>query len=423
MPARDFALYELDRRDLPNWRTDVYTGDFPPPPDDPRDRALAEQIITLVVKNLLLLQTHTAKLARRPLWKIDPMAQKVVAVAMAQLRFLDRVPPSAAVNEAVEQSKRQHLGKATGFVNAILRKAAADPHWLPLAASQSEIAEKRLSIPQPVFQRLAKAFGEEKALEISRHSHADPPALVRPFAGASVDDLATGGVTLTPHEQPGLFAASGAKQADFRRWADAGLAQVQDATAAGVIDHLDVQPGQTVLDRCCGLGTKTLQLAERVGPTGRVVAMDPDGRRTELLRDLLARRGVANVEVVRAAMLADLPDQTFDRILIDAPCSNSGVFARRHEAKYRQQTAAIKSLEKLQRAILADSAPRLRPGGLIVYSTCSVWPGENGGLIGKFLADHPAFESAEDQLTLPAGATDPTHYRDGGYCATLRRRS
>ena len=421
MPARDYALHELDRRDLPNWRADLYAGEFPQPPDDPRDRALAEQIIALVVKNLLLIQRETARLARRPAHKIDPIAQKVIAVGMVQLRFLDRIPPSAAVNEAVEQAKRQHLGKATAFVNAVLRKAAADPHFLPLAASPSDVAERHLSVPDFVYARLEKAFGAEEAMKICHHSHVDPPALVRLFAGASVDDLAADGVSFRPHEHPGLFVASGAKQADFRRWAEAGLAQVQDATAAAVVDHLDLQPGQTVLDRCCGLGTKTLQLAERVGPAGRVVAMDPDGRRCEALQELIKRRGIANVEVVRAAMLAEMPEQTFDRILVDAPCSNSGVFARRPEAKYRQQTAAIKSLEKLQRAILADSAPRLRPGGVMVYSTCSVWPGENGGVVGKFLEALPEFKLVEDHLTLPTGANDPTRYRDGGYWAKLRR--
>ncbi len=222
-----------------------------------------------------------------------------------------------------------------------------------------------------------------------------------------------------------MYVVTGAKRSHLADLAAKGLAQVQDPTAAAVASQLDLQPGQTVLDRCAGLGTKTLQLRDAVGPSGRVVAMDPAAPRCEGLRQLLARRQIDNVVVHCAAWLTDLAGDVpaqFDRILADVPCSNSGVLARRPEARYSQTPAALASLAKLQDRILADSAPFVRPGGLLVHSTCSVWPEENRERIDWFLERHPDFELLNDQTTLPSFDSDPEHYRDGGYVAVMRRK-
>jgi 16S rRNA (cytosine967-C5)-methyltransferase len=153
--------------------------------------------------------------------------------------------------------------------------------------------------------------------------------------------------------------------------------------------------------------------------------MDPAEPRCEGLRHLLAQRHIENVAVHCAAWLTDLADTVpaqFDRILADVPCSNSGVLARRPEARYTQTPAALESLAKLQDRILSDSAPSVRPAGLLVYSTCSVWPEENRQRIDAFLQRHPDFELQHDQTTLPSFDSDPTRYRDGGYVAVLRRK-
>ena len=432
MSARDLALYEIDRRDLPGWPAGAASFKRPPGVHDGRDLGLGEQIATGVVKNLLLLKDRIAHHAGRPVGRVDVLTQKVLAIGLYQLRALDRVPKQAAVSEAVEQAKRHRLGRAAGFVNAVLRKAADDPRSLPHAMNAADVAELHLSMPRPTFRSLAADLGEAAALDLARHALAEPPTLLRPSAGVSVADLtkaATSAVAFAPHDQSPLLVVSGAKKPDFRRWAEAGLAQVQDATAAAVVDLLDVRPGMTALDRCCGLGTKTLQLVDRVGPTGRVVGIDPDGGRLAGLREVLQSRGVGNVALVRGRMLADLPPDAadaippggFDRVLVDAPCSNSGVLARRPEAKYHQSPAALASLVELQHAILDDTAPHVAPGGLMAYSTCSVWPAENAGVADAFLSRHPDFAEVSRASTLPAGADDPQKYRDGGFVAVMRR--
>lgn len=426
MAARDYALITLDAKSLPNWPADQLRPRprDPQPPSDPRDRALAEQIALGVIKNLLHLQHLLAHYAQRPARKIDPLPQKILAVALYQIRFLDRVPAPAAVHEAVEQAKRFNLPRAAGFINAVLRKAlsAPTPPMPDPAKYPADYAELALSHPKSLFHRFEQVMSTADALRLCEHDNAEPPTIVRLFDGASANDLQSEGITVTPHVQPGLYVVKPARPQLLGEWARNGVAQVQDPTAALVVPKLDLHPGQTVLDRCCGLGTKTFQIHEAVGGDGRVLAVDPSEARCETLCRLASDRKITNLSVRRTGMLEGLrPDdpKSFDRILIDAPCSNSGVLARRPEARYAQTDAALASLAHLQDRILDDTAPALAKGGRLVYSTCSIWREENEGRIEALLRRHPEYRLIEQQTTLPSLEDDPAQYRDGGYYAVL----
>jgi 16S rRNA (cytosine967-C5)-methyltransferase len=228
-------------------------------------------------------------------------------------------------------------------------------------------------------------------------------------------------IEIVPHELPGLLVVRGARSGPvLARWAKAGLAQVQDATAAGVVEKMRITPGLRILDRCAGLGTKTLQIQERTGIDGEVVAMDSSAFRTNRLKQLLLDRGISNVRVVLGSRLSEIGDEipdSFDRILVDVPCSNSGVLARRPEARYRFE---VDCLMKVQRGILNDTLPRPASGGLLVYSTCSVWPEENHLQISELLSRNPGLELIEEISTLPSfDETGPEKYHDGGYAAVV----
>jgi 16S rRNA (cytosine967-C5)-methyltransferase len=422
---RDHALHQLDAKRLPGWPPGVIKRKPAAPPADPRDLALAENLTVGVVKNLLLLQHLTQHYSGRNLKSIDPVVQKILAVALYQIRFLDRIPPSAAVDQAVEQTRRFGQARAAGFVNAVLRKATRDPSpALPTPDAPADYARVVLSHPDDLFKRLAKLLGPADALRFCEHDQAEPPTILRFGAGTDLAALATDGVVLTPHEQPGMVVAAGVKRSHLADWADRGLAQVQDPTAAAVAPRTGASEGQIVLDRCCGLGTKTLQLRALVGDAGRVVAMDPAEARCEGLRRTLERRQIANVAVHCTAWMSEIdpPLPPFDAVLADVPCSNSGVLARRPEARYHQSAGALASLAKLQDKILDDTAPTLKPGGRLVYSTCSVWPEENRQRVDTFLNRHPEYELESDKTTLPSFESDPTRYQDGGYAAVLRRK-
>jgi 16S rRNA (cytosine967-C5)-methyltransferase len=427
MNARDYALSQLDRLALPGWKPGAMRSRATPPAD-PRDLALAEQIRVGVIKNLGMLEFLVDHYSNHR-EKIDPLVRKILAVAMYQLRFLTRIPASAAVDQAVEQVRRFGRPHASGFVNAILRRATREPD-VPLPdehADRRHYAMTALSHPPELFDRLVTLLGEEKAVEFCRHNNAEPPTLVRAFRSAAFPpaELPTG-VAIAPHKQPGMFVVSGAKRDLFARFASEGIAQVQDATAARVVEQMDLHPGQNVLDRCAGLGTKTLQIRERLSDVGWIMAMDPSEPRCQGLRGLVATRKLFNVAVVQASMLSqirELQKPWFERILVDAPCSNSGVLARRPEARYTQNPQALQSLTTLQDQILDDCVPYLRAGGMLVYSTCSVWPEENEQRVARFLTQHPQFEQLRAESVWPSFETqDPARYRDGGFFAVLQQR-
>lgn len=428
MNARDSALLQIDSVPLPGWPAGVVARRAKTqasPPADPRDRALAEAIGAGVVQHLLTLRHLVAHYSGRKLASIDPAAQKILAVALYQLRHLTRIRPSAVVDEAVEQTRRFRLGRASGFVNAVLRRAVREPEVpLPDRSDLRGYVELVLSHPYPLFEKLEAVMGEADALRLCERHNQPPPTIVRLCAGASIEQLQADGITLTPHQRPRMVVVEGARRSDFARWAAAGIAQAQDPTSAAVVDHLLLRSRISVLDRCCGLGTKTLQIAERVSEDAAVIAIDPSRPRTQGLEKLLEQRGIGHVSVITASMLGEIVGlrDRFDRILIDAPCSNSGVLMRRPEARYAQTDKPLASLRKLQAAILIDTFPRLAPGGRLVYSTCSIWKEENEQLIGELLGAFPHLRRIEEKTTLPSLSDDPTTHHDGGYVAVLEHR-
>lgn len=422
--ARDYALTQLDRLRLPGWKISQVRQSVKIP-TDARDLGLAEQIRIGVIKNLALLDHLTEYYANQS--RIDPLVRKILAVGLYQIRFLDRIPASAAVDEAVEQTRRMGRKHAAGFVNAILRRAVREPD-IPLPTRESDpigYAALTLSHPKDLIQRLSDELGQERMLDLCEHDNREPPTLVRAFKGVSQDQLATTGVEITHHEQPGIYVVQNARKATLAEWAAKGLAQPQDATAAGVVKHLDLQPNLDVLDRCAGMGTKSIQIQDELAGTGWVMAIEPSAERIEAIRKTIQKLKIENLAVVQARMLSDINElkrPAFDRILIDAPCSNSGVMARRPEARYAQTSTALESLSKVQDQILDDSSPYLRPGGLLVYTTCSVWRAENEARIDAFLKRHKGYERLHEALRLPSCSTDVREYRDGGYACVLRRQ-
>ena len=434
MNARDLALLSLDAVDLPDWPRDSLASSRAHGREgasDPRDIDLAARIENATLKNLLRLNHLIAYYADRPLAKIDARVRKILGVALAQILFLDRIPHSAAVDEAVKQARRFGRTSAAGFVNAVLRNATRQPPPAPPGAEENprEYARLVLSHPPELFDRLEKLLGPSDALQLCEHNNRRPTTILRLSPGVSIEELATEGITLTPHESPGMIVVHPTPHALLRRWAEEDLAQAQDPTAVAVVDDCDLQPGQRVLDRCCGLGTKTIQLRQRVGENGIVIAIDPDARRIETLRSLATSRRFSNIHPIHGASISDaksqIPADGFDRVLIDIPCSNSGVLARRSAARYFQTNDNIASLANLQWRILTDTSPAVARGGLLIYSTCSIWPEENEQMIQRFLESHREFQLEHQHATLPKAFKPPTPHiiHDGGYVAVLKRDS
>ena len=425
-PARLHALRALDNRDLPGWPEHALPRLRSIALDDPRDVDLSERIVIGVIKQLLPLQYAIAALSGRPIDRVDVAVQKILAVALEQMRSLDRVPVHAIVDDAVEMTRRIGPRGATGFVNAILRKAAPTRGRVATEPTRTapDVAERTHSFPAGVFTRLASLYGEARALTLCERFNAEPPLLARLLPPMTLRSLRGAGVDATAHAtSPNVVVLPATQRAALRDYADRGWCQVQDATSAETVADLDVRPRQRVLDRCAGRGTKTRQLLEAIGDAGQVVAMDPSRDRLASLRsafgDALAAGRLMVVEGEMLASSAVVGD--FDRILIDAPCSNSGVFARRPEARYRQNPRELRSIATTQRAILDDSLARLSPGGTLVYATCSVWPEENEAIVQQALRGRSGYALVRSRSVPPNPDADATRYRDGGFAATITR--
>jgi 16S rRNA (cytosine967-C5)-methyltransferase len=198
---------------------------------------------------------------------------------------------------------------------------------------------------------------------------------------------------------------------------------VQDIAASCAVKLLDPQPGWTMLDLCAAPGTKTTQLAEATGDSTTIIATDIDGRRLEMVKENVTRLGLKSVDVVPYEEVFnskfEIRNSQFDCVLLDVPCSNTGVLAKRVEARYRVSPETIRTLVKIQTELLGTAALMLKPQGKICYSTCSIQKAENSELVRDFLKENPAFELESEDLTLPS-AEGLDH--DGGYAAILAKR-
>ena len=299
MSARDHALVDLDARRLPSWPPALKPGRIRLPKLDPRARGMAEHLAIGVVKNLLQLQFLIEHFSGRSLRSIDPLVQKILALGMYQLRHMPRLPAAAVVSESVEQTRRFGVERAGGLVNAVLRNLlrGPEPTWPDEKAEPYQYARKVLSFPPQVVEKLAGILGLEGALALCRHDNAEPPVLVRLMRGRTIADLAAEGVEASAHEAEGICVARGARKGLLAKWALEGVAQAQDATSAAVVGGLDLTGVKTALDRCCGNGTKTLQLWERLGPEARIDAMDLHARRCRNLKSLLRHRQIGRAHV------------------------------------------------------------------------------------------------------------------------------
>ncbi|MBL8757095.1 MAG: hypothetical protein JNK35_01550 [Phycisphaerae bacterium] len=430
---------------------------FDPPGLEGRDAAFAHAIVDAVLRRWLTLRHVIQTRLTQPFETVEHPLQAALLVGAAQVLLLDRVPAYAAIDHAVEWSKRRVRRGAGGMTNAVLRRVAGlagaggpgdaprpayadEPTHLPLPDGSA------LVLAEPVFdgdplERLAratghpralldvwsKAHGERAARDLALHGIMHPPTIVRlPAAGVPADADPT---HFTPHRVPG-FAVFTGSHAALRAFLETHPdAWVQDPASTLAIESVaDLKP-RVIVDACAGQGTKTRQLA-RTFPDARIIASDTDDARRKVLASVF--QGHPRVSVWRPERLIDHAGKA-DLVLLDVPCSNTGVLARRPEAKYRFRPAAIEELEGIQRQILADAIPLLSDdgfsgaggrggGGLILYSTCSLQPAENAGHIAWAKQWH-SFAASRQRQSLPTGGPGrpATEYADGSYSVVLGR--
>ena len=357
------------------------------------DRAFVQDLVYETVR-----RRRTLEFALRRLVKHMPRGEMeaVLLAGAAQILFMDgKVPPFAAVNETV--SAARPAGRAAaGFANAVLRNCVRRREEL-LEAIESAPAAVRLSFPDALAARFVADFGAGRAEAIM--SAMNEPAGIwisrRPPAG--FEPLRRG---LRVEDAPGYAE---------------GEFVVQDPATAGAIELLDVRPDSSVLDFCAAPGGKSVQIFWRLGPCGRLFAAEINETRRKTLEETLARtaRGAENVQTGAKPP----PGALFDRVLVDAPCSNTGVLRRRPDARWRWSEKKTRQLAALQAEILDSAARFTAPGGVLVYSTCSIDKRENDETAAAFAASHPDFEPCGTRFSDPSSPARP----DGAYACRFKR--
>ncbi len=425
------ALVALERGESDRLREALQTKGL-----EPRDQAFAFELAHGVMRRQELLDHVLTALAHRGLPK-DPALMVALRLGAYQLLFVPGMPTHAAVHETVELVRGNK-----GFANAILRTItkgildrAADPasfrtelalsptrmFRLPAPLPDDEAAALAIlhSLPEFLVVRWREQFGDEAMRTVAAAATATPAVWLRIGAAFAVADVAAAllaaGVETAPGEHPRLLRWSGGTSPFTSPPFQAGQFVVQDPTAFAAAEAVPCKPGDTVIDLCAAPGTKTTALAERVGTNGVVFAYDNDGHRRLRISENVARLGLGSVVRV-VDTTANLP--AADAVLADVPCSNSGVLARRVEVRTRITAETFGELAPLQRRLLQQAIALCKPGGTVVYSTCSIDRDENEDLVAAVLADPntPRCERGLSRLTLPrAGAGD------GGFYALLRR--
>jgi 16S rRNA (cytosine967-C5)-methyltransferase len=448
-PARRAAYAALravtsDRSDLPDALARVRER-----LRDARDQALVADITTGTLRWMGAIDAVIEAFGRRPASRLDPEILDVLRLSVYQLEHLDRVPARAVIDDAVELAREAKKASAGGFVNAILRRVSRERDRLPRpprpepgdVGGALDHLSITLSHPRWLVARWLRRVGFERAERWARFNNAAAPLTLRANTLVLTRDelarrLAACGVTAGPTR----FAPDGLAVADGNPFGtpldDEGTFVVQDEASQLVAAVAAVGADELVLDACASPGGKTIAMAAAVKNKGLVVAGDVRRRRVDLLSRTIARSGARSVRIVRldAARLPFGP--VFDLVLLDAPCSGLGTIRRDPEIRWRRRESDLPVFARAQRRMLESSAGVVKPGGRIVYATCSSEPEEGEDLVAAFLGDHPEF-ALEDPRGHPGrGAEFPAlitpegffrtwpheHELDSFFAAVLRRR-
>lgn len=445
------------------------------------EKQKATDLVFGTIRNRIAIDSVVTKFSGCPIDRIASELLNIIRIAVFELIYLPMAPDYSIVNEAVENAKAISSKKQTGFVNAVLRNITRHITDRQIKLSQSnpkrtlpqapmtgcqfdtdflpEPKDKLIdhlslcfSLPSWLIKDWLGEFGQQRTQDICFASNRRPSIYVRPnilkitapklvemFSQAGIESEVVSDVIL---ERPVVPKSNDIDQSIIKIKSphsitelpgfNDGLFSVQDITAYQVVRILNPQPNWTILDLCAAPGTKTTHLAEATDDQARsldmikpafggarIIATDIDAKRLEKVKENITRLGIKGVNIIAYDRIRAEAERIggFDAVLLDVPCSNTGVLARRVEARYRIKPNAVKKLVKIQRKLLSTAAEIIKQEGKICYSTCSIRRTENSELVRDFLSNNDSFELEYEKLTLPSAEGFDC---DGGYIAILK---
>ena len=418
-PARRAAIDALRHIDAGDLDLGEAVARARQPLHDERDRGLLLELVTGTLRMRRAVDFQLASRVSRPLDKLDEAVLRVLRLSGFQLIYLSRLPASAIINDAVELTRRAGKTSAAGLANAVLRALSRDRDHLAWPDDISIVH----SHPRWLVDRWTARYGEPATLDWLRFNNRAATLCLAPnrtltTREALAGELATAGVATEPtrYAPHGLHVLEG-HPLGLDAFT-AGRFIVQDEASQLIPEFVQAQPGQHVLDLCASPGGKTVALSAATGDQGSIVACDVRPHRVRLLKRTLTRCRITNAPVVHIPEDGPLPfrEAAFDVVLIDAPCSGLGTVRRDPDIRWRRSPGDLPAFAAAQRQLLRRAAGLVRPGGRLVYSTCSSEPEENQEVVSRFLAEHSDYSLERRHETLP--------FRDGleaFFGAALRR--
>ncbi|MSU20608.1 MAG: 16S rRNA (cytosine(967)-C(5))-methyltransferase RsmB [Pedosphaera sp.] len=388
------------------------------------DRGLAQELTYGVVRWRSTLDRLIDQKARGSTQK--PALRILLRLGLYQIFWLDRIPNHASVNETVEMAKQLGFGQQAGFLNAVLRGYIREQSQTERLLEDLKVQQPSLGFSHPEWlcARWEARWGREKTARLLEWNNrpaqifarlntlrAEPSKLLAQWRDEGVEydsfsrDWTGENLVFALKSFPLLRSLPSFVQ---------GLFYVQDPSTLLAARALNPQPGETVLDLCAAPGGKTTFIAQEIGNRGRIIAEDIAADRLLLIRQNCTRLGVTCVEERQSPSVNSQPPTHYDRVLVDAPCSNSGVIRRRIDLRWRIRPGEIERLRKAQLELLDRAASQLKPGGTLAYSTCSLEPEENREVTQEFLHVHSDFKLQSERELLPF--IDEV---DGAYVAVL----
>ena len=396
---------------------------------DARGRAFVTDMVNETLRNLIQIDSVINKLTpHTPVHKMKPAIRNILRIATCQVLFMEKIPPRAAINEAVTLAKVYGFENLSGFVNGILRNIdrgkpfAINDLLSPANRSPADILSLTYSYPKWLVEEIIKWLGDQHAEVFFKNSHNPPPVVIltnthkttlpQLIESLQNEDVEASSIENSPH--PFLILR---KSGDITRLAafKKGHFFVMDPGAMRAVSAMEPQPGQTIMDLCAAPGGKSFALACKMQNKGTILSYDIHPHRVELISQTRKRLGLTIVTPAAKDICIFDPalKATADTVLLDAPCSSLGTIRKHPEMKYTRNLADISDLAAKQRQMLSVAAKYVKPGGKIVYCTCTVAKEENTDNIQYFLKNHPQFTLHFATQTLP------TPLSDGFYVAVL----
>jgi len=369
------------------------------------DVNFSTQLIYGVIQHLSLIDWLLTPFLKQSINKLEPWVRNILRMSIYQIQFLDRIPSHAVVNEAVSIANRRGHRGISGMVNAILRNflRKKDQIKFPDDLTKMQRIALQHSHPEWMVERFIHGFGESETEEICGVNNRPPLHSIRINSlKITREEMITilqeefqnaTEILPSPLSRQGILV-KGVGNLAFSEWYKKGYFTIQDASSMLVADVLDPKPGMTVLDAAAAPGGKTTHIAEKMEDKGLIIAADLHQHKLRLIEENQQRLGIHIIKMIHsdARHLTNPFSSQFDRILLDVPCSGLGVIRRKPDLKWSKSEEQIQNVTKVQREIIETVAPLLKPGGVMVYSTCTMSKEENEEMVKSFVKDHPEFQ-------------------------------